>query len=344
MKSFALLSLLTISLLIGCKSYPTGPVQDTLTESIDYSKLTHWAAHPDKSDLSDKSPKNRDISQKVEDVDVFFIHPTTYTQNKGELQWNANIDDSELNKLTDETTILFQASAFNQAGRVYAPRYRQAHLQAFYTDDRILGEKALDFAYQDVKDAFEYYLKNVNRGRPIIIAAHSQGTRHAKILLAEFFDGKALSNQLVAAYIIGIPVLKNQFKDIPPCENADDLQCFITWRTYKKDKTPKNLPTGDMIAVTNPLSWTTDMKYVDKMANQGAVLRDFDKVFDNLVDAQIENGILWVHKPKFPFSFLFTRDNYHVADINFFYFNVRTNAAHRSSLFLQKNNKEGVGQ
>jgi len=60
-------------------------------------------------------------------------------------------------------------------------------------------QKNLELAYQDVKTAFEYYLKNWNQDRPIIIASHSQGSVHAQRLLKEFFEDKPLAKQLVAA-------------------------------------------------------------------------------------------------------------------------------------------------
>ena len=58
--------------------------------------------------------------------------------------------------------------------------------------------KAFDFAYEDIKKSFEYYLQHYNNGRPIIIASHSQGTTHALRLLKEFFENKPL--QLVAVW------------------------------------------------------------------------------------------------------------------------------------------------
>lgn len=331
-------------ILSSCKSVM--PISGSLSENspLDYSNMSYWAAHPDKTDNADRIPGMPD-NQKGQSkaADVFFIHPTIYTKYKKGVLWNADINDTELNESTDNSTILYQASAFNAAGDVYAPRYRQAHIEAFYTDDRVMGEKALDKAYEDVKAAFQYYLDHYNDGRPIIIASHSQGTRHAKVLLKEFFDEKPLLNRLVAAYIIGISVKKDEFENIPLCENESQTGCFITWRTYKEGFTPEETVVGSDIAVTNPLSWTTDGTYISKEHNKGAILRKFDKVYDQLVDARITNGMLWVNKPKFPFSFLFTRKNYHIADINFFYFNIRENALLRTEKFtgMGQNNVSG---
>ncbi len=44
-------------------------------------------------------------------------------------------------------------------------------------------DSAFEIAYADVKAAFEFYLKIYNNYRPIIIASHSQGTKHTGRLL-----------------------------------------------------------------------------------------------------------------------------------------------------------------
>src|SRR5678815_3940434 len=95
-------------------------------------------------------------------VDVFFIHPTTYTGNRKE--WNADINDAYLNAKTDYSSILYQASVFNQHARIYAPRFREAHISAYFTNDTLGSINAFATAYADIRSAFEYYLKNYNKG------------------------------------------------------------------------------------------------------------------------------------------------------------------------------------
>jgi hypothetical protein len=301
----------------------------------DYSKLENWAAHPSKMDESDRTPEGDTVTYDGVVADVFFLHPTTYTGDKNQDKWNASIDDQKLNKKTDEGTIRFQASAFNQAGRVYAPRYKQAHLHAYFTDDKLSAKKAFDVAYEDVKNAFEYYLKNLNFGRPIIIASHSQGTNHAERLLTEYFDGKPLQSKLVAAYLLGMPIKKNQFKEIYPCKDSTDIGCFVSWRTFKKGYLLEE-EISDSILVTNPISWTIDDAYMPKSANKGTLLFDFNEIYPQLVDAQVNNGILWATKPKFKGSIFLRTKNYHPADVNFYYFNIRENAKNRVEVFVRQ--------
>lgn len=126
MKYWSLLFLIVIG--TSCRVIPQGVFADQkMGIAPDYSLLANWAAHPDKADAADSIPNQPSANESDLPADIFFIYPTTYIGKKGENQWNACIDDATLNARTDETAILFQASLFNQAGRVFAPRYRQAH-------------------------------------------------------------------------------------------------------------------------------------------------------------------------------------------------------------------------
>lgn len=314
---------------------------EKVSQLTDYSNIDSWAASPFKVDNADECPSPNFVNnQENAEADVFFVHPTTYTTNKGEITWNADISDAKLNKKTDEGTILFQASVFNGAGRIFAPRYRQAHINVFYLkspDQKDSAKKALDLAYEDVKASFEYYLENYNNGRPIIIASHSQGTLHAVRLINDFFEGKELMEQLVVAYLIGMPIREDTFETLKPCKDKDDIDCFNSWRSYQRGYLPKYHEANSNIIVTNPLSWTRDHKYVPKEENDGTLLFKFNKgLKPNIVDAQIYEDHLWINKPKFRGSAFVTFKNYHIADYNLFYADIRANAVDRVNTFLEK--------
>ena len=312
---------------------------DSTNSTVDYNRPDYWAALPDRSDSADLVPAvSLQDGQISAQVDVFFIHPTTYTGDRGHDQWNASLDDNELNLKTDETTIRHQASIFNAQARVYAPRYRQAHLYAYRARGQATqAARAFEVAYHDVKEAFLHYLSNWNKGRPFIIAAHSQGTQHAVRLMQELIDTTELGERLIAAYLVGMPVLKRSFIQIPPCEAPSQTGCFCSWRTFRQGYLPKKYPTGDSIAVTNPLSWRTDSRRIDRNENAGSVLRKFYNGLQiHLVGAQIHEGILWAEKPRFPGSFLITFRNYHIADYNLYYASVRQNVQDRIASYFEQ--------
>jgi len=251
--------------------------------------------------------------------------------------WNASVSDEKLNLRTDKTAIKYQASIFNGVGKVYAPRYRQAHLESFYTkkhkDD---ARKALDLAYEDVATAFEYYMEHYNNGRPIIIAAHSQGSWHGMLLLKQYFDGKPLADKLVAAYLVGMAIDPKVFKELKPCEDSVQTECICSWRTVKDGYYPKRwyVPNSGII-VTNPLTWTTTHEHATRDLNKGAVLKKFYKgPIPDFVDARVDDGFVMVTKLKIPGLPIIPFRNYHIADYNFYYVNVRENAQQRVEAYF----------
>lgn len=303
----------------------------------DYQKFSYWVAHPDKQDLADVVPGRGQISndQANAKVDVFFVYPTIYTgEQYSQHPWYADVNDDKLNKRIAESTIKNQATVFNGSARVYSPLYRQGHIKAFFADSTT-KDHVLDFAYQDVKKAFQYYLDHWNQGRPIIIASHSQGTVHTAKLLHEFFENKSLMSKLVAAYIVGMPVPKDEFEHIPLCENEGDTGCWMTWNTYRKGYYPPNYEKWFANAASmNPINWTLDNTWASWDENLGGVLRNYKKINKGLTDAQNHKGLLWIHEPRFFGRFLINWKRYHLVDYNLFYMNIRENVKVRVSNYL----------
>lgn len=306
---------------------------------MDYADPAAWSALPTTKDAADLTPHKTTLKdgQTEAKADVFFIHPTIFTYKpENEFVWNASMKDAALNTLVDSTTILNQATAFNASGRIYAPRYRQAHYHAFVTEFKEDKAAALDLAYSDVKRAFEYYLAHENKGRPIIIAGHSQGTVHATRLLKEYFDGKELGKQLVAAYIIGIATPKNTFTNIPVCSTANQTGCFVAYTTFLRGYLPPWHPgTVTDLASVNPLTWSTDENFASKARNIGGVSYGF-KYVKEFADAENHLGVLWTNVPYVPGRAFVKIKNWHKADINLYYQNIRENAVLRVNTFLSQ--------
>lgn len=307
-----------------------------------YDSKSAWAAHPNAKDKADELPTNKlTENQKNALADVFFIHPTTYTEKpQGLHYWNADVNDAYINKKTDESTILYQASIFNESCKVYAPRYRQAHIFAFFTDKEKEAVAAFDTAYADIRKAFNYYLNNLNQGRPFIIASHSQGTVHAVRLIREELQKRTEFKQLIAAYLVGMPVKADTLKGLPPCTSSGQTGCFTSWCTYANGYYPSTYEDGAKYALcTNPLTWKIeDQNYAESKLNKGGVLKGFSKVDPELCDAKVHKGLLWINTPNVPGAKFAKIDNYHIGDYNLFYMNVRENVAERVKNFIK--NKE----
>lgn len=300
----------------------------------DYSLEKNWAALPFRQDSADDIPSFEHwISDSLKNADVFFIYPTIYLTGK---TWNEDVNDKALNKRVDSKTIKYQASVFNASCRVYAPRYRQAALKSFYGKSgqaRATGDEALDFAYQDVKRAFEYYLQHYNNGRPIILASHSQGSLHARKLLHDFFDNNPeLRHRLVCAYVVGFGITDTMFQNLKPCGNSGETGCYVTWASFKYGYEPVNSPLYGNICV-NPVTWNSDTVYVDASKSIGSLLLSFNKEYPHACATQIHHHHLWVQTSL---PFLRRMRNLHIADYNLFWFDIRKNVADRVQSFMKK--------
>ena len=292
----------------------------------DYSKEQHWLTLPFRLDAADVIPKSETwISDSLKAVDVFYIYPTLYDRGA---TWCADVNDQDLNKRLNKLPVKFQATTFNHVGRVYTPLYRQGKIQCF-EDTTGSGALALDFAYQDVKRAFEYYMKHYNNGRPIIIASHSQGTRHSRQLLKDYFDTKEMKEKLVCAYVIGYGIYPDAYEVLKPCAEATATNCYVTWASFKD----KFVPSEDTLlygrVCVNPISWKMDT--VSAEANCGVLITlNTKKPFHT--EARIKDNYLWV---KTAAPFVQGWNVMHLVDFNLYWHEIRKNAALRVQEYLK---------
>lgn len=314
----------------------------------DYNNLKYWAAHPGKLDASDSVPLFLNGERRDTAVDVFFLHPTSFVQHFRKAPLNADVDDRELNELTERQIIKLQATIFNAHARVFAPVYRQAHLKAYFQQGQA-ESNAFDTAYQDLKTAFQYYLKHYNHGRPIIIAAHSQGAMHGIRLLQDFFDGTPLQKQLVCAYLVGWRIGKDDFKHIPLGTSPTQTGCVLTWRTYENDRIGKgDKETAEGALCVNPITWLPGNDWTDKLAYKGAPDKNLEKKVNSDIRIRVHEkyNVVWVKgynelnlgMPGIARVAL-ALGNLHLFDLNLFYLNVRANVKQRIDAYLVANRK-----
>ena len=295
----------------------------------DYANPLHWAALPDRDDLADSVPTGATDAQAIAPVDLFFLHPTTFLSRQA---WNQSLDDAATNRWTDDMVMRGQTSVFNGCCRIYAPRYRQATLAAFF-DDSQSGPKALALAYEDVLAAFRYYVAHFNQGRPFVLAAHSQGSRHADYLMAEDIVGTELADRMIAAYLVGFEI--DGSNGVPVCDTPTQTGCQVTWNSVGP-AAGALFASPDNICV-NPLTWRGDGAHADHDANLGAVNLDVRNAPEpGVADAQCRDGRLYVTEIRSDNYSLMPlgRDNYHIYDYALFYMNIRENVQSRVNAFL----------
>ena len=322
----------------GCKiSYNTYDFEKSPEiAKPNYSENDSWAVLPD--NFPDEISQFKIDGEKKE-ADVFFIYPTLIDA-RNQREWNSDIWNKEIREDVINRPIKYQASAWIDAGNLYVPYYRQAHIRVFNEKFKVEGKKALDLAYSDIKEAFTYYLKNFNNNKPFIIASHSQGTVHAKRIISEFIDGKELQKKLIAAYLVGIKVTEDEFDNIKPMNSPDEIGGFVSWNTFKFNKYPKedNYERWFKGGVTsNPITWD-DSKETKKESHKGVLYRDLT-IFPKNINIKLVDGIVWSSLPNIPGKF-FLRPvrSYHFADINLFWVDIRENAKLRVEQWFKKNN------
>lgn len=291
-----------------------------------------WAALPDMVDAADRSPAGLSLDrQDTVPADVFYIHPTTYISSNG---WNQPLDDGEANKQIEIWALPAQAAAFNGCCRVFAPKYRQATIAAFF-DTKGNGAKALDLAYGDIAAAFANFLEVRNKGRPFILAGHSQGSHHIHRLLNEAVTPAMIADQVIAVYMPGQPIPISA--KIVTCKSATDTGCQISWNTQKVKASMSIGEAGD--TCVNPITWVTEPTVAAASSNLGSV--DFGaqaKVEKDVVDAQCRDGFLIVtdvvsdNFAELPFG----PGNYHRYDYSLYHMDIRANAVARVNAFLSK--------
>ena len=219
---------------------------------IDYSDPYNWVSSPS-------------IEKKV---DVFYVYPTVSSNSNGSM----NISDNKERALA-QGIFDAQASVYESSANVFAPYYRQMSTAVTAGPD-MLATDTPEFkaGAADVEDAFNYYIENLNEGRPFIIAGHSQGTMALiELIKNRFGDDGTLRNRMVAAYLIGYTVTDEDLAKagLTAAESSDDLGVVITYNTQSvtSEGGPMLMAGAHCI---NPLNWKTDDTYAPASENRGA--------------------------------------------------------------------------
>lgn len=331
---------------------------ETKAPAPDYGDDKNWASLPWTQDLADLTPEG--VAPREEDfgVDVFFIHPTGFLKG---VAWNYHMDAGSNSEENTKWMMANQASAYNGCCEVYAPRYRQANIFSYMAEDRSISEEALAFAFADVERAFDHFIDEYSRGRPFIIASHSQGTHHAFELLKSRISGSELRERMIAAYIIGGGTSHEDLAELPdlePCDAPDDLHCVIHFATYGDGGSSDDEWMEEKTQVcTNPLSWRNEGPRTEASLHKGAVSTsgDFTIEFWGKDEAKdIDFGPLGAPIPGHTWAECIDGDliiadqsdtafgagaimggkNYHGLDYPMFHMDIRENAILRSHAYL----------
>lgn len=237
---------------------------------------------------------------------------------------------------------------YDQQARFFAPYYQQIGLNAYELSIEA-REPYLSVAYQDVKDAFTYYMEHYNEGRPIILAGFSQGADMSIRLLKDCFADDAVNDLLVACYAIGWSITEAELEEYPHLRFATgetDTGVIISFNSEAEFVTDSLLiPAGTRTLAINPLNWKTDSTPAGKAENLGACFTDYDgsivTEIPQLCGAYIDpiRGALKVTdvtpEEYPPVLTIFSDGVYHLYDYQFFYRNLQENVGLRLEAYLE---------
>ena len=207
---------------------------------IDYSDPAFWYSCGDESHTAD----------------VFYVYPTVSTISfvDNDSSWFADITLPEVREEANGNQ-RFNKMLYGEYN-FYAPYYRQMIFEAYAQPDSVLDSLA-QIAFQDVNDAFQYYMEHYNQGRSFFLMGHSQGSQMLIELLKHGITEEQ-RQRMVAAYCIGYHVTVEELVDYPEAlKPATDslMRGLVVFNSVTDTAAISRVSRGDVAGV-NPLTWT----------------------------------------------------------------------------------------
>ncbi len=305
--------------------------------ATDYSKTENWLSLPV------NGSKN---------VDVFYVYPTAWYKSDS-LEPNFCAVDHPMMLNGSRNAFDKQATAFETAGNIYAPYYRQAdagYTLSLPTDERWAVIDSIPA--KDVIAAFDYYINNYNNEKPFILVGHSQGAQVLLILLNKYMPHHPdVYARMVCAYVIGYPVTTGYMNANPFlkfAEGADDTGVIVSYNTQSPSVAPgaNIVMANDIGLVINPINWKRDQTPATAEESLGSYMPVDDQgrfgFTPHFADARINSakGVIECssvdENAMYQISGAMGPGVYHSFDISFYYYNLRENAQLRADCFLEK--------
>ena len=308
---------------------------------IDYSQAANWLDVP--ATLVKDGVLDGTAAGSLKAVDVFYVYPTV----------TGFRPETEVCEMTDTMMISgaqmvrqIQTAVFDESCNVFMPIYRQISMPKPGSDYRAIIDYVSKF---DATDALDYYLTNLNQGRPFIIAGHSQGASVVIALLENYMTKhpEALE-RMVAAYPIGFAVTKDWLAKtgLKFAEGATDTGVIVSWNT----EGPANLKENNMTLAPggisiNPINWKLDDTYADVKENLGSLTVEGKLVTPGIADARVDTvrGSVVVTTADAKLyaipadgAAMFGPESYHLHDYGFFFNNIKQNVADRIKAYMEK--------
>ena len=337
--SITVVIMLLLSLAIaGCSKDPVSP--DTATTDptpSDYSKSENWLA----------------LSAPSKEVDIFYLYPTAWQK--------VDSTDPDICEVNNASMMVYaprafarQATAFETAGNLFAPYYRQLDLIACSKMTRAQQDSIEGILPKtDILAAFDYFIKHKNNGRPYILASHSQGSRMMLWILSDYMKAHPdVYARMIAAYVIGYSITPEYLAQNPHLKFAagpDDNGVIVSFNTEAPEvSAPGNPVVFPGAMAINPITWTRTGTLATADKNLGSILLNADGTVRagipnpimNFADARVDTvrGVVVCSTADVnllsPGNRVFGRGVFHSFDYAFYYYNIRANALNRINKYF----------
>ena len=142
----------------------------------------------------------------------------------------------------------------------YSPYYRHITLNSWATlNEDTINRRYHDVAFVDVKNAFDYFIRNFNNGRPFILAGFSQGGKSVVELLKVIDEDTR--GRIVAAYVMGYKVTPEDIRNHPyitAARDSADTGVVVCYNSVADVKYVKDVVSTPNVMCINPVNWHTD--------------------------------------------------------------------------------------
>jgi hypothetical protein len=194
------------------------------------------------------------VPAKAAPVDCFYVYPT--------VSRDPGVNSDMLPGPEEMGVVAAQFARFGGVCTTYAPLYRQFTLTALVA--RQAGKPMTmpadpEMAYHDVVDAWNYYLEHYNKGRPVVLVGHSQGSGMLTRLIKNEIDGKPIQKQILVAILggtrLGVPAGKDvggDFASVPLCHDAMHPGCVIAFASFRSTLPP---PANTLFGKVQTAGW-----------------------------------------------------------------------------------------
>ena len=228
---------------------PADPASDGPAGPADYADGANWLCLPGRTDacaspdtvlLGPEGYGAPVVTRAAANppADCFYLYPTV-SRDPG---FNSDMSPG----MEERMAVAIQFARYSSVCRPFVPVYRSGTVHAVRSVmDGLNPDPIFNRAYGDVDAAWRHYMQHYNRGRPVVIVAHSQGSIYAIELLKREFEGRPLERQLVSAIIPGWNVevphgrtTGGTFRSLPLCTAAGQTGCVVSYVSFREGHEP----------------------------------------------------------------------------------------------------------